>query len=199
MGGATICFCALRVDDMPLLCDWLNRPAVMRWYSMRRYDVAEVVAKYTPYITGETLTRSFVVWCGAQPIGYIQTYLIDDYPDYSRWVDVDVCTAGVDMFIGEDGYRHRGLGAVILRHFLRTIVFTVPDVKWCVMGPHPENGGAIRAYEKAGFRYLKTIRLPDADAPEYLMQIARADVLEEAVGIDHIKINNGGEVGYDCK
>ena len=43
-------------------------------------------------------------------------------------------------------------------------------------GSDERNAIAIRAYEKAGFRYFKTIRLPDEDAPEYLMHIIPAEL-----------------------
>ena len=41
------------------------------------------------------------------------------------------------------------------------------------------NRAAIRAYEKAGFTYLKTVEIPDEDDPEYLMRLARADLAGE--------------------
>jgi hypothetical protein len=35
---------------------------------------------------------------------------------------------------------------------------------------------AIRAYEKAGFRFLKDAVVPDEPDPEHLMRIRRADL-----------------------
>jgi len=77
-------------------------------------------------------------------------------------------------------YVHRGLGGPILRRFLRKATFTHPDVGTCVIGPDPANSGAIRAYEKAGFTYLKSVTVP-GDLPsgqEYLMLIRRQDVID---------------------
>ncbi len=108
------------------------------------------------------------------PIGYIQTYLIKDYPEYSRHLELNEEAAGLDLFIGDINYIHKGLGAEIIKNFLADIVFTKPEIVSCVVGPEPKNIGAIKAYEKAGFRYLKTVRLPDETEPEYLMQINKA-------------------------
>ncbi len=47
----------------------------------------------------------------------------------------------------------------------------------CVIGPTRSNAAAIRAYEKAGFRFLKTYLEPDSREPEhYLMELIRAEL-----------------------
>jgi hypothetical protein len=49
-----------------------------------------------------------------------------------------------------------------------------------VIGPDPSNVIASRGYEKAGFKYLKTVTVP-GDLPsgqEYLMLIRRQDVID---------------------
>ncbi|HEX3722640.1 MAG TPA: GNAT family N-acetyltransferase, partial [Nitrolancea sp.] len=115
----------------------------------------------------------------ARPIGYIQIYLIEDYPDYAQFVGADEQAAGVDLFIGEIDCIHRGLGPVLLKRFLCDLVFVRPDVTSCVIGPAISNVIAIRAYEKAGFRYFKTASIPDEDEPEYLMRIGRDAVLAQ--------------------
>lgn len=173
-----IAFRPLRLGDLPLMHHWLNSPGVMRWYEKRPQSEEEVAAKYGPRIRGEDPTRAFVMLYGGEPIGYIQTYKISDYPDYAVHLGLDDEAAGVDLFIGEDAYRHRGLGGPILRGFLREVVFSTMDVPACVIGPEPANTVAIRAYEKAGFRYWKTVSIPD-EGEEYLMRIAREEVVGE--------------------
>ena len=81
------------------------------------------------------------------------------------------------MFVGEDGFLCMGLGSHILRRFLREAVFANDDLEACVIGPDPKNAAAIRAYEKAGCRYFKTIQVPGEPEPEYLMRISRESVL----------------------
>jgi RimJ/RimL family protein N-acetyltransferase len=173
-----ISFRPLELADLPLLHRWLNTDFVKEWYdSGPPYE--EVVAKYAPRIAGRAPTRSFVTLYGGTPIGYIQTYRIDDYPEYSRYVRAGEEAAGVDLFIGHADYVHRGLGSAILRRFLREVVFGEGDTASCVIGPSVRNRAAIRAYEKAGFTYLKTVEIPDEDDPEYLMRLARDDLAGE--------------------
>ncbi len=173
-------FRPLKHTDLPLMHWWRSTPHVSRWYYDSEPGVAptyeEVVAGYTPCIEGSEPTNPFLVLHRDKPIGYIQTYRIADHPDYSRYVDESEDAAGVDLFIGEAEYIHRGLGPVILRRFLRGIVFADAGVVSCIIGPEPENRAAIRAYEKAGLRYLKTIHVSDEPQPEYLMRIGREDV-----------------------
>src|SRR5262249_7750269 len=104
-----------------------------------------------------------------KPIGYIQAYWIGDHNEYARALQVGPGSAGVDLFIGEPEFVHRGLGSVILRQFVRETVFDRMGARYCVIGPEVGNIIAIRAYEKAGFTYLKTVQVPGERAPEYLM------------------------------
>jgi len=169
-------FRPLAAADLPLLRRWLATDFVREWYDDGPPDEA-IAREYLPKIRGEDPTRPFLILLGERPIGYIQTYRIADSPDYASAVRVDADAAGVDLFIGEADCIHRGLGAPILRRFLCDIVFAAADVGSCVIGPAAGNAIAIRAYEKAGFRYLKTVRVPGEPEPEYLMRIARADVV----------------------
>ncbi len=169
------------MDDLPLLHRWLNTEHVAQWYRGRdHYPMYNhVVAKYTPRITGETPTDPYLILYRDMPIGYIQTYRIADHPDYASAVRVGEGAAGVDIAIGEADYVHRGLGAHIIRRFLKEIVFGKGDATSCILGPDPANAVAIRAYEKAGLRHLKTVHIPGGDPPEeYIMRIAREDVID---------------------
>jgi RimJ/RimL family protein N-acetyltransferase len=94
-------------------------------------------------------------------IGYIQEYPASDN------------SAGIDLFIGEIAFLHRGLGASIIRQFLNDIVFADQAVESCVIDPSVLNRGAIRAYEKAGFRFLKTETSPGEAEAHHMMRIGR--------------------------
>ena len=138
-----------------------------------------VTDRYLPRIRGEDPTLAFVITLGDRSIGYIQGYFIADDPDYAAQVEVEEGAAGIDMYIGEPDLVHRGLGSLIVRQFLRDIVFDEMGAASCAIGPEPGNQIAIRAYEKAGFRYLKTVHIAGGDAEyEYLMRIARDEVID---------------------
>jgi RimJ/RimL family protein N-acetyltransferase len=173
-------FRRLAMEDLPLMHRWLTTEHVRRWYGEEGRSLEEVTAHYAPRIRGEDPTDSYIILYGETAIGYIQTYLIHDHPDYAKSVDVEERAAGVDLFIGEPDYVHKGLGSILLRKFLREIVFAKPETESCILGPQPKNAVAIRAYEKAGFRYLKTIQVPDEPKPEYLMRITRAESMSQS-------------------
>ncbi len=175
---AQIGFRRLTEDDLPLMNRWLHAPHVHEWWSEGKPPPAyeEVIEKYSPRLNAEDPTDCYVILYDGKPIGFIQVYMIADHPEYAAQVQVEADAAGVDLFIGEAAYVHRGLGSPILRAFLQEIVFGAMSAGRCIIGPDERNTIAIRAYEKAGFRYLKTVQIPDEDGPEYLMAITPADL-----------------------
>ena len=56
---------------------------------------------------GREPTSCYITLYAGQPVGYIQAYLIADYPEYAEALGVEVGAAGVDLFIGEEAYVHR--------------------------------------------------------------------------------------------
>ncbi len=174
-------FRRLHLSDLPLLHRWLNESHVMEWWGRDGVTFEAVVDKYGPRIAGDHSTRCYLILYEQRPIGYIQTYRIADYPDYAVCVQVGEGAAGVDLFIGDARYVHKGLGAPILTGFLRNVVFAQSTIDVCAMAPDPANRAAIRAYEKAGFRYLKTVQCPGEPRPEYVMSVDRGRLREWAL------------------
>jgi aminoglycoside 6'-N-acetyltransferase len=172
---AQISFRRLRQDDLALMHRWLNSGEVLRWYGQRPIGYDEVARKYSRNILGEQPTDSFLIMYGDTPVGYIQTFLIDSYPVYAQFVAAGADAAGIDIFIGEDAYRHRGIGSAALIKFLREVVFSAGVASTCIIGPEPKNTAAIKAFEKAGFKYWKTIKIPGEAEPELLMRITREE------------------------
>ena len=54
-------------------------------------------------------------------------------------------------------------------------LFADQAIESCIIDPVVSNRGAIRAYEKAGFRFLKEITNTGAAEAQYLMRISRAE------------------------
>jgi RimJ/RimL family protein N-acetyltransferase len=168
-----ITFRPLAHADLPLMHRWLNHGAAFEWYGLKPTTLEEIVAEYTPKIEQAERVFGFVIVIDGQAAGYVQWYLIRDHPEYAEQMDVPSDSAGIDMFIGEETFIHRGLGAPILRAFLREIVFADDRVGRAIIGPDERNAIAIRSYEKAGFCYLKTVPIKDEPAPEYVMELTR--------------------------
>jgi RimJ/RimL family protein N-acetyltransferase len=167
-------FRPMKLDDLPLMHRWVNAPHVREWWDALP-TIEAVVAEYAPRILGKEPTRSFVVEAGSRPIGYTQSYRIADYQNYAQHLGCDECAAGVDLFVGEAEFLGQGSGSAFLREFLRTVVFADQWPTECLVGPEIENHRAIRSYQKAGFRYWKSVQIPCERAPEYVMKITRRE------------------------
>jgi RimJ/RimL family protein N-acetyltransferase len=174
--AARVTFRPLERADFPLMLRWHNTPHVREWWQLDPRTAEEIEATYGPRVEQPWPTAGYIMRYDGKPVGFMQDYLIRDYPEYASAIQVDDDAAGVDLFIGEEAYAHRGLGPVLLRAFLRTVVFARPEVGCCVIGPAASNHSAIRAYEKAGFRSLKTIQVPGEPEPEALLRITRKEV-----------------------
>ncbi len=166
-------FRPLTEEDFSLLFGWMNQPEVIRWYSKRNWTLEEITDKYRPYINGEKPIRSFISYYQLQPIGYIQGYRIQDYPDYLKEVTGRESAAGLDLYIGEEKFLHKGLGKYLIEQFVEEILFADPKVTSCLIGPDPNNQIAIRAYEKAGFRFIQKIKNTEGEW-EYVMRRERS-------------------------
>lgn len=105
-------FRRLTISDLDYMFKWLNSNFVAEWYGKRKWTFKEVEEKYLPYINNDKPTQGYLIIYDITPIGYIQTYKIHDYQDYAGFVDVDENAAGLDLFIGELEYIHKGLGTV---------------------------------------------------------------------------------------
>lgn len=171
-----IAFQPLREEDIPLVYRWRCLPHVRQWWRDDTYET--IAAKLTRRVRGAEPVACFLILYGAAPIGYIHTYRVSDFPGDAARVGQDgEHAAGIDLFIGDVRYLHRGLGAPLIRAFLRTMVFADPAVESCLIGPDPTNTAAIRAYARAGFRYLKTIPGERPSESEYLMCLARSELV----------------------
>ncbi|MDP9245371.1 MAG: acetyltransferase [Chloroflexota bacterium] len=165
--------------DLPLVRRWLLEPHVRRWWAdpPRAEYPDDELEKYRSRIRGDDLdTEIFFIRHRGRPMGFIQSYRIDDHDEYGEALALDAPAAGIDLFIGEPAEIGKGHGPKLIRAFLRDVVFPTYDVDECVIGPSVKNTTAIRAYEKAGFRFLKDATVPDEPDPEHLMRIRRDEV-----------------------
>ncbi len=172
-----ITFQPLREVDLPLLHRWFNTPHVSEWWSHEgnhHPSLEEVTRKYSPRIKNKEPVDCYLFYYNNQPIGMIQSCDLDNYPmEKAVFGPAGKCT-GIDLMIGEEDYVHRGLGSGIMRSFLKDIVFAQPGVEYCIADPQVENAIAIKAYQKAGFKYLRTVWY-EADQQNEDVYIIRRD------------------------
>lgn len=173
-----ITFRPLIADDIPQLHAWLNNPRVAEWYGLGVENISfpkleQVEANYLPRVRGEKPTFCYIMLLDGHAFGYVQTYRMGSYPDYADVISAGHDAWGIDIFIGEDEYRDRGLGTAALRLFLEREVFGHRGAPTAIIAPNPKNARAVRSYEKAGFTHLRTVWVPVENEYEYVMSLAK--------------------------
>jgi len=174
-----ISFNELKEADLPLIHKWLNFTEVAKWvkWDDKDYPSLEFVERHwLPRIRGSDPTKCYAVIYDETQIAFIQSALVEDNPRYKEVFGLGGDTAAIDIFIGEEEYIHEGLGSLIIKAFLRNIIFKVSNVNSCIIDPEPTNKIAIHAYEKVGFQYIKTVWNPIDKVWAYVMTINRESV-----------------------
>ena len=139
------------------------------------HDLTRIEAKYGPCVAGDEPTEVFVVESDGKPIGLIQRYRIDDYPDWEHAVAVGSApenAVGIDYLIGIETLLGQGLGPRIIDQFVREAWSRYPDAPAVVADVLQANRRSWRALEKGGFErtWAGTIHSddPSDDGPVYL-------------------------------
>jgi RimJ/RimL family protein N-acetyltransferase len=186
-----ITFSRVKESDLPLLHRWFNTPHVSEWWEIdgNNHPSLDLVKKhYSPRVTGDERVDVYLIIHESKPIGMVQSCKLDDYPAEKANFGLDRSCAGIDMLIGEADYVHRGLGSGIIREFLKEIVFKEDDVECCIVDPYVKNEIAIKAYKKAGFKYLRTVWYEKEGKREHILSIDREEILRDKA---QVKVKSG--------
>jgi len=170
-----IAFRKLEKRDLELLYTWLCNEEIYKWYGKSKRTYEDIERKYLPRIEGQVPTKPYLIIFDRNPIGYIQTYKLSDYPDYAKCLGLDFDAACIDVFLGDVKNMGKGYSRLILRKFLEKVVFKIFSLDNAIIAPEINNLRAISAYESAGFIYIKTAVSDNGDY-EYIMAIERKDV-----------------------
>ncbi len=161
-------FPPLTEADVPLVAEWLRQEHVAEWW---REPVEEAIEKRYAAIEGRRPTRQFLIVVDGRPAGMIQTYHVADHPEWQQLVEVAGDVAGVDLLIGEPDLVGRGLGPRVLAQFAREVVFADSEINAVVATVEEPNRRSWRAFEKAGFRYVRNVE--EDGLPHRLMRLDR--------------------------
>ena len=157
-----ITFRRLVPADLSMLHEWLQRPHVAEWW-LPAPTFEQVREEFTPLTVPGHRDQGYIALDGARQIGYIQAYVVKDSGD-GWWEDEqDPGARGIDQFLADETMLGRGVGTEMVRAFV-ALLFADPSVTRVQTDPDPRNVRAIRAYEKAGFRALRSVDTPDGPA-----------------------------------
>ena len=132
-------FRPLAQADFPLILRWLNTPAVQEWWDDRRRRSTSSRASTCPASMAASASTATSPTYAGEPFGFLQWYRLATEPEHVAVGLVDPGAAAIDLYIGEERFLHRGFGPVMIRAFLRTVVFAEPDVTACAIDPVVEN------------------------------------------------------------
>lgn len=143
-------------SDINLMYKWLTDQRVLEWYDGRDFicTIDSLTKKYS-----EKLQNGFqmIIEYDGVAIGYAQAYQVtgDMFEEYD-YQDSGVVVFAMDQFIGEVDYWNRGIGTQFLEMMSSYLQKTF-DASIILLDPHCNNLRAIRCYEKAGFKIIKSL------------------------------------------
>ena len=159
-------------DDLGLMYEWLRREHVRRWWDEHE-SYEDVARHFLPSIEGRRPVDLYLILLDGRPVGFIQSYLVADHPDFAERVGLGAGVAGVDLFVGEEELTGKGFGTDVLRAFVRDVVFAEPATTACIADPDVRNTASLRAFEKAGFRRVGEFLEPEDGQLHALVRLDR--------------------------
>lgn len=146
--------------DFKLLHQWFQIPHILKWYAKNeKYTFEMIREKYLPRISDASVLV-FIIYDDDKPVGYIQFYHVTDHlpegvSDYSHPLFNDFKPneiVGIDMFIADEDYLHRGFSSEALKIFISMYINN--KFKAILVDPLKQNTSAISFFERNGFRHI---------------------------------------------
>ena len=144
---------------------WLAEPEVQDWWG----NAASAEAAINLAI-GSSGALCRIIECNGEAIGYAHAVDVGLW-DEERPEEIAPGTWDIDLFVASEAHRGRGLGQEALA-LLTQDVFTATLALACCAVVSIRNELAVRAYEKAGFHWVRIWNDP-LFGPCWLMQLER--------------------------
>ena len=160
----------MTADDIPMLAEWFRRPHVLEWWDAEEaaLPLEQIRALYLPEAMALEKVTPYIAMHDGRPLGYAQSYVAMGSGGGWWETETDPGVRGIDQFIAVPEKLGQGLGTALVKELVR-MLFADDTVTLVQTDPDPTNARAIRCYEKAGFRRLRSIVTPDGPA-EYMVR-----------------------------
>ena len=172
----TIAFAPVTLADLPMLGEWMARPHWRDWWGEPQTELGYV----RDMVEGlDTTCRPFIFALDGEPAGYIQVWQvgphqIPEWADDNPWLmELPADAVGVDLSLADGARLSQGIGSAVLRRFIAMLREEGHGA--IIIDPDPENGRAVAAYAKAGFRPVPHLegRTPGVLIMQFQQDIAR--------------------------
>ncbi|MDO8955080.1 MAG: GNAT family N-acetyltransferase [Gammaproteobacteria bacterium] len=150
-------FKPLAETDIDRMHRWLNQAHVLEYWP-EPLSLEQVRAKYLKHIASN-IVFPFIAYFNDQAIAYIHYYAADKVGG-GWWPDARPGTVGIDLFIGELDFIHKGYGSALLKEFIDQLTQN-SAIKRLIIDVNPKNITARRCYEKVGFIAEGEVNTPD--------------------------------------
>jgi aminoglycoside 6'-N-acetyltransferase len=155
MDRASVSLRAATRSDWDMIRGWLARPDIQEWWGPLSATEAEVNVALS---SGHALCR--IILAGGEPVGYAHAV------DATLWgeslpEDLAPGTWDLDLFIASEEHRGQGVGQGALAQLKDEVFASTLALAVCVF-PSIRNERAVRAYERAGFRWKRIWNDPHA-------------------------------------
>jgi len=147
-GGPDIRLRPARRSDWDLIRGWLGRPDIEAWWGPRSATEAEVAIAL-----GSEHALCRIIEADGVPVGYAHAVDAQVWGEHLPQ-ELEPGTWDVDLFIASEDHRGRGVGQKALAKLTEEVFGTTLAIAVCVF-PSVRNERAVRAYEKAGFRWKR--------------------------------------------
>lgn len=140
-------------SDLSVIRSWLARPDIEAWWGPK--DSTEAAVNLA-MAADHAITR--IIEAGGMGVGYAQA--VDAMlwgPDLPE--ELEPGTWEIDLFVASELHRGRGVGAAALKQIKAEVFSTTLATAVCVFAS-VANERAVRAYERAGFRWKRVLNRP---------------------------------------
>ena len=136
-------------DDYIKLYNWCKNKYVYEWFEQRIFSYDEIVSKYKNKINNNEQDL-YIIKYDDKDIGLVQIYT------FNNDIDLDIKTNAYeyDLFIGEEDYLNKGIGANIVEK-VNDMIYDKYKGDYIVLRPFKRNIRAVKCYEKCGFELIK--------------------------------------------
>ena len=171
-------FQPLQRSDFSMLSGWLATPHVSRWWAD---DPAEdaIESDYGGVIDGTEPCEVFIAYLDNAPVGLIQRYSFDEYPQYieelAPIMQVPDHAYSIDYLLGPPLLLGKGFAVAMIQEFVAAI-WRLESFPTSVIVPvNTANIASWRALERAGFYRVASGNLtpdnPIDDPAHYIYQV----------------------------